>query len=67
MTETKIQILYDHVDCIRFHNVDMGYQMVQLLSADLVGPKMFVNLTPDLVVIISMKMQLFSDYIATGI
>ena len=46
MTETKIQILYDHVDHTRFHIVEMGCQMVQLLSAHIVGPTMFVNLTP---------------------
>ena len=41
LTETKIQIM-------RFHIVDMGCQMVQLLSAHIVGPTMFVNLTPAL-------------------
>ena len=46
LTETKIQILYDHVDHTRFHIVEMGCQMVQLLSAHTVGPTMFVNLTP---------------------
>ena len=48
LTETKIQILYDHVDHTRFHIVEMGCQMVQLLSAYIVGPTMFVNLTPAL-------------------
>ena len=33
LTETKIQILCDHVDHTRFHIVEMGCQMVQLLSA----------------------------------
>ena len=28
-TETKIQILYDRVDHIRFHIVEMGCQMVE--------------------------------------
>ena len=45
LTETKIQILCDHVDHTRFHTVEMGCQMVQLLSAHIVGPAMFVNLT----------------------
>ena len=36
LTETKIQILYDHVDHTRFHIVEMGCQMVQLLSAYIV-------------------------------
>ena len=40
LTETKIQSLYDHVDHTRFHSVEMGCQMVQLLAAT-----MFVNLT----------------------
>ena len=46
LTETKIQILYDHVDQTRFHIVEMGCQMVQLLSAYIVGPTMFISLTP---------------------
>ena len=46
LTEIKIQILCDHVDHTRFHIVEMGCQMVQLLSAHIVGPTMFVNLTP---------------------
>ena len=46
LTETKIKILCDHVDHTRFHIVEMGRQMVQLLSAHIVGPTMFVNLTP---------------------
>ena len=29
LTETKIQILCDHVDHTRFHIVEMGCQMVQ--------------------------------------
>ena len=40
LTETKIQILYDHDDHTRFHIVEMGCQMVQLLSANIVGPTM---------------------------
>ena len=32
LTETKIQILYDHVDHTRFHIVEMGCQIVQLFS-----------------------------------
>ena len=44
--EAKIQILYYHVDNTHFHIVEMGCQMVQPLSADIVGPKMSVNLTP---------------------
>ena len=48
LTETKIQILCDHVDHTRFHIVEMGCQMVQLLLARIVGPTMFVNLTPAL-------------------
>ena len=48
LTETKIQILCDHVDHTRFHIVEMGCQMVQLLSAHIVRPTKFVNLTPAL-------------------
>ena len=48
LTETKIQILYDHVDHTRMHIVEMGCQMVQLLSAYIVRPTMSVNLTPAL-------------------
>ena len=44
--KNKIQILYDHVDHTCFHIVEMGCQMVQLLSASIVGPTMFVNFTP---------------------
>ena len=46
LTETKIQILYDDVDHTRFHTVEMGCQMVELLSTYIVGPTMSVNLTP---------------------
>ena len=46
LTETKIQILCDHVDHTHFHIVEMGCQMVQLLSAHIVEPTMSVNLTP---------------------
>ena len=45
LTETKIQILCDHVSHTRSHTVEMGCQMVQLLSAHIVGPTMCVNLT----------------------
>ena len=45
LTETKIQILCDHVSHTRLHTVEMGCQMVQLLSAHIVGPTMCVNLT----------------------
>ena len=48
LTETKIQILCDHVDDTRSHIVEMGCQMVQLLSVHIVGPTMFVSLTPDI-------------------
>ena len=41
-------LLYDHVDHIRFHHDERGCQMVQLLSAYIVGPTMFVNMTPAL-------------------
>ena len=34
LTETKIQILYDHVDHTRFHVVEMGCQIVQLFSGN---------------------------------
>ena len=44
LTETKIQILCDHVSHTRLHT-EMGCQMVQLLSAHIVGPTMCVNLT----------------------
>ena len=43
LTETKIQDLYDHVGHNRFHIVEMGCQIVQLLSADILGQTMFVN------------------------
>ena len=46
LTETKIQTLCDHDT--RFHIAEMECQMVQLLSAYIVGPTMFVNLTPAL-------------------
>ena len=46
LTETKIQILYDHVDHTRFHIVEMGCQMVQLLPSNITGLTMFVNLIP---------------------
>ena len=49
LTETKIQLLCDHVDHTRFHIVEMGCQIVQLLSAHIVGPTMFVNLIAALV------------------
>ena len=49
LTETKIQILCDHVSHTRLHTVEMGCQMVQLLSAHIVGPTMCVNLTLALV------------------
>ena len=45
LTETKIQILCDHVSHTRLHTVEMGCQMVQLLSAHIVGPTVCVNLT----------------------
>ena len=48
LTETKIQFLCDHVDHTCFHIIVIGCQMVQLLSAHIVGPTMFVNLTPAL-------------------
>ena len=49
LTETKIQILCDRVSHTRLHTVEMGCQMVQLLSAHIVGPTMCVNLTLALV------------------
>ena len=45
LTESKIQILCYHVSHTRLHTVEMGCQMVQLLSAHIVGPTMCVNLT----------------------
>ena len=48
LTETKIQLLCDHVDHTRFHIVEMGCQMDQFLSAHIVGQTMCVNLTPAL-------------------
>ena len=57
LTETKIQILHDHVDHARFHIVEMGCQMVQLLSAHIVGPTMFVNLTSALLIINSLSVK----------
>ena len=38
--------MYDRVDHTRIHIVEMGCQMVRLLSAYIVGPSVFVNLTP---------------------
>ena len=49
LTEIKIQILCDHVSHTHLHTVEMGCQMVQLLSAHIVGPTMCVNLTLALV------------------
>ena len=46
LTETKIQILCDHVDHTGFHIVEMGCQMGKFLSAHIVGPTEFVSLTP---------------------
>ena len=45
LTKTKIQILCDHVSHTRLHAVEMGCQMVELLSAHIVEPTMCVNLT----------------------
>ena len=47
LTETKVWILCDHVDHTRFH-VEIGCQIVQLLSVHIVGETMFVNLAPAL-------------------
>ena len=41
LTETKMQILCDHFDQTCFHIVEMGCQMVQLLSANIVRPTMW--------------------------
>ena len=41
LTETKLQILCDHVDHTRFHIVEMGCQIVQLLSAHIVGQQCY--------------------------
>ena len=60
LTETKIQILSDHVSHTRLHTVKMGCQMVQLLSAHIVGPTMFVNLTLALVHCIIFTSDFFS-------
>ena len=49
LTETKIQILCDHVSHTRLHTVEIGCQMVQLLSAHIVRPSMCVILTLALV------------------
>ena len=46
LTETKKQIFVWSCWSHTFHIVEMGCQMVLLLSADNVGPTMFVNLTP---------------------
>ena len=46
-------MLCDHVSHTRSHSVEMGCQMVQLLSAHIAGPTMCANLT------------LAIDYIAT--
>ena len=64
LTETKIQDLCGHVDHTRFRIVEMGCQMVQLLSAHIMGPTMFVNLTPAYDMPSSQLVsQLFWDYI----
>ena len=61
LTETKIQILCDHVSHTRLHNtVEMGCQMVQLLSAHIVGPTMCVNLTSALFYFLKILMMLFA-------
>ena len=49
LTEIKIQTLYDHVNHKRFNSVKMECQKIQLvLSTNIVGPTMFVYLTPAL-------------------
>ena len=48
LTEAKYKNLYDHVDHTRFHIVEMGYQMVQLLSAHIVGPTSVRQFDPSL-------------------
>ena len=40
LTETKIPILYHHVDHTHFHIVEMEYLMVEHFSAYIVGPTM---------------------------
>ena len=62
LTETKIQIWCDHVDHKRFHIGEMGCQMVQLLSAHIVGPTMFVNLTPALVYTVQFSEEHIGKY-----
>ena len=42
-TNQNTNFLY-HVDHTRFHIVEMGCQMVQLLSVNIVEPLAFVNL-----------------------
>ena len=59
LTETKIQILRDHVSHTRLHTVEMGCQMVQLLSAHIVGLTMCVNLT--------LAYSLFSIYVRSHV
>ena len=48
LTETKIQILCDHVDHRRFHIVETGCQMVQLLSAHIVRTNNIRQFDPSL-------------------
>ena len=62
LTETKIQILCDHVSHTRLHTVEVGCQMIQLLSAHIVGPTMCVNLTLSLVQIVAIS-DFTKDYL----
>ena len=48
LTETKIQILSDHVDYTRFHIVEMGCQMVQYLLAHIAGTNNVCQFDPTL-------------------
>ena len=52
------KIFCDHVDDTGFHIVEMGCQMVQLLSANIVGPTVFVNLTPASLVLLTTDSEL---------
>ena len=65
LTETKIQILCDHVSHTRLHTVEMGCQMVKLWSAHIVGPTMCVNL--NLALIEKKKTMICSNFRKAGV
>ena len=68
LTETKIQRFYNHVDQTRFDIVEMGCQMVQLLSAYNVH-QFDLNLTTRIILIfinVSLDTTLMAQYYFLG-